>query len=165
LDRGFGFFACWVLLAGGLPAGWPGLGADLGIGLLAAAAATWASLSLLPPAPGRRDYVALARFAGRFLWQSVAAGVDVALRAFSPKPRLNPGYLAYPVRLPEGPARAGFGALTSLVPGTVPVGADPEGRLVYHCLDMDLPVAEGLAADEALLNLVLGRDAGGGPAA
>ena len=156
LVRGLGLFGFWLLLAD--PTGVTGakLAVDLGVGVLAAAAATWASLALLPPAPGRRRYGALAQLAWRFLSQSVVAGVDVALRALSPNPRLKPGYLAYPVRLPPGPARAGFGALTSLVPGTVPVGSDREGRLVYHCLDLDLPVAAGLAADEALLTRALG---------
>jgi multicomponent Na+:H+ antiporter subunit E len=156
LVRGLWFFAFWLLLADPTRAAGADLAMDLGVGLLAAALATWASLGLLPPAPGRRRYGALARLAWRFLWQSVAGGLDVALRALSPNPRLKPGYLAYPVRLPEGPARAGFGALTSLVPGTLPVGSDPQGRLIYHCLDLDQPVAAGLAADEALLTRVLG---------
>jgi multicomponent Na+:H+ antiporter subunit E len=154
LLRGAWLFGFWVVL--GDPA--RVTGADLGMGLVAATLATWASLALLPPAPTRRRYGALALLVWRFLGQSVAGGVDVALRALAPRPRLKPGYIAYPVRLPEGPARAGFAAFTSLVPGTLPVGSDTEGRLIYHCLDLDLPVTAGLAVDEALLTRSLGLD-------
>ena len=132
----------------------PDLVADLAVGLLAAAAATWVSLRLSPPTPGRLRFGALARFALHFVWQSVVAGVDVARRAFDPRLPLKPGYLAYPVRLPPGPARSTFGAVTSLMPGTLPVGTDVNGALVYHCLDMDQPVAANLARDEALLTRV-----------
>jgi len=37
------------------------------------------------------------------------------------------------------------------MPGTLPVGTDRNDALVYHCLDLDQPVAAGLARDEALL--------------
>ena len=123
----------------------------LAVGLLATAAATWVSLRLLPPGPGRVRYGALVRLTWRFLWQSVVAGIDVARLAFAPRLALRPGWLNYQVRIPPGPGRATFGALTSLVPGTLPVGAGPGDTLVYHCLDLSRPVAEGLAADEALL--------------
>ncbi len=149
LARAAGFFGCWLLLAT-LGTG-ANLIADLVVGLLAAAAATWVSLRLLPPGPGRVRYGALVRLTWRFLWQSVVAGIDVARLAFAPRLALRPGYLNYPVRIPPGPGRALFGALTSLVPGTLPVGAGPGDTLVYHCLDLSRPVAEGLAADEALL--------------
>jgi multicomponent Na+:H+ antiporter subunit E len=81
----------------------------------------------------------------------VVAGIGVARLAFAPRLALQPGWLNYPLKIPPGPARATFGALTSLVPGTLPVGAGPADTLVYHCLDPSQPVAQGLAADEALL--------------
>ena len=40
--------------------------------------------------------------------------------------------------------------MTSLVPGTVPVGDDGES-VTYHCLDVGQPVAAQLAAEEAML--------------
>lgn len=146
--RGGLFFGFWLLLAG---SGEGATVADLAVGVLAAALAAWASLSLLPPAPGRLRVGALARLAAHFVWQSVVAGADVARRAFDPRLPLQPGYLAYPVRLPPGTGRAAFGAVTSLMPGTLPVGGDDAGALVYHCLDTDRPIAAGLARDEALL--------------
>lgn len=149
LARAAGFFGCWLLLTT-LGTG-ANLIADLAMGLLAAAAATWVSLRLLPPGPGRVRYGALIRLVGRFLWQSVVAGIEVARLAFAPRLALRPGFLSYPARIPPGPGRALFGALTSLLPGTLLVGAGPGDILVYHCLDPRQPVAEGLAKDEALL--------------
>jgi multicomponent Na+:H+ antiporter subunit E len=145
-------FGFWLLLAGpwdeaSLREALP----DLAVGLLAGSLATWASLHLLPPTPGRIHYGALLRLASQFLGKSVVAGFDVARRAFDPRLPLRPGYLSYPVRIPPGPDRAAFGALTSLTPGTLPVGADGDGTLVYHCLDLDQPIAASLASDEALL--------------
>lgn len=163
LMRGAGLFGFWLLLArpwSGDPGDVPW--AEVVLGAFATVAATWTSLRLLPPGPGRLRFGALARLAGRFLWQSLVAGIDVARRVFDPRLPIEPGYLAYPVRLPDGPRRDAFGALTSLMPGTLPVGTDPDGALVYHCLDLGQPVAAGLARDEALLGAALGagRDDG-----
>jgi multicomponent Na+:H+ antiporter subunit E len=150
----------WLLLVGpslsdkaatGLSAG---LASDLAIGLLASAVATGVSLRLLPPASERLRIGALARFAGHFVWQSVVAGFDVARRAFDPRLPLKPGYVVFPTRIPPGTGRAAFGAITSMVPGTLAVGTDLDGNLVYHCLDLDQPVAASLARDEALLRRV-----------
>jgi len=152
LVRGAGLFGFWLLLAAPLRGSSLGaLIADLVVGALASAWATWLSLRLLPPVPGRIRLAALGRLTGSFLWQSMVGGVDVALRAFHPRMPLNPGFLAYRVGLPPGPGRSAFGALTSLMPGTLPVGTDRDDALVYHCLDLDQPVAEGLAREEALL--------------
>ena len=154
LLRGAGFFGFWLLLARPSAFAW----ADLAVGLLAAALATWASLQLLAPGPSRLRYGALLRLVARFLWQSLVAGLDVARRVFDPRLPIKPGYLAYPVRIPDGPRRAAFGAFTSLMPGTLPVGTDPDGSLVYHCLDLDQPIASGLARDEALVAAAQGGE-------
>ena len=144
LVRAAGFLAFWLILFGVSPA-------DLPVGALAAAAATWASLRLLPPGSWRLRPVALARLALRFLWQSIVAGVDVARRALDPRLPLRPGFVTYPVRFPPGTARNAFTTLTSLLPGTVPAG-DESGQLVYHCLDVDQPVVSQLAAEETALS-------------
>jgi multicomponent Na+:H+ antiporter subunit E len=152
LLRAAGFSGFWLLLSRPWePAPAAAALAEIAVGLVAAALATWVSLRLLPPAPGRLRLGVLARLVGRFLWQSLVGGLDVARRAFDPRLPLNPGYLRHPSRLPDGTSRAVYGALTSLVPGTLPVGSAPDGSLIYHCLDLDQPIAEGLARDEALL--------------
>lgn len=151
--RGAGFLALWLLLAGANPA-------DLPAVVVAVVAATWTSLRLQPPGEWRPRPAAVARLALRFLRQSVVAGSDVAWRALVPRLSLQPGFLVYPVRLPPGPARNAFYALTSQVPGTVPAGPAQGGGLLVHCLDVSQPVVAQLAVEEALLVRALGLDSG-----
>lgn len=58
------------------------------------------------------------------------------------------GDVAFPARLPQGTGRAAFGAITSMVPGTPPVGTDLTGNLVYYCRDLDQPAAVSLVRDK-----------------
>jgi multicomponent Na+:H+ antiporter subunit E len=146
--RAAGFLVVWIVLTGGNPA-------DLGAGAVAALAATWASLRLLPPSTSRMQLSAFARLVLRFLRQSVVAGVDVARRALDPRLPLHPGFVVYPVGLPRGPARHVFTTLMSLLPGTVPTGADARSQLLVHCLDSEQPVAAQLAAEEAVFARVI----------
>ncbi len=64
----------------------------------------------------------------------------------------------YPLLLPRGPARNTFTTLTSLLPGTVPIGSDTQDALVIHCLDVTQPVAAQLAAEEALLMRIIDKN-------
>ena len=121
--------------------------ANMLVGVAATAAATWASLWLMPPAAGRVRVGALLLLLPRFLWRSLVAGIDVARRAFSPSLPLNPGFIDYPVALPRGSARNAFELISSLLPGSVPTG-ETEATIEYHCLDVAQPVAERLAAEE-----------------
>jgi multicomponent Na+:H+ antiporter subunit E len=121
--------------------------ADLVVGALASAAATWASLALLPPAGGRVRVGVLLLLLPRFFWQSLKAGVDVARRAFSPRLPLAPGFVDYPVGLPRGSARNAFELISSLTPGSVATG-ETVSHVEYHCLDTRQPVVEQLAAEE-----------------
>ena len=66
------FLAFWIAIAG------PGT-VDLIVGALAAVVASWVSLRLLPPASRRVSLAAVGAFVPRFLYQSVVAGVDVAV--------------------------------------------------------------------------------------
>ena len=118
LSRGIGLFALWIVL---MPSAKP---ADLVVGALAAAGATWVSLILLPPASGRVRFAALVALLPRFLWQSLLAGIDVARRAFAPGMRL--------------------------MPGSVPVGEGPD-TIEFHCLDAAQPVVEQMAEEERRL--------------
>jgi multicomponent Na+:H+ antiporter subunit E len=153
--RALGFAALWIMLAGGNVA-------DLAAGAVAALAATWASLNLLPPGTSRVRPIALTRLALRFLRQSVVAGVDVARRALDPRLPLHPGFVVYPVDLPPGPARNMFTALMSLLPGTVPTGSDERGGLLIHCLDAQQPVAAQLNMEEEVFAQVIAEARSGG---
>ena len=145
------FLAFWLMIAGYNPS-------DLPIGLIAAAAATWTSLRLLPRVKVQLRLLSLATFTLHFLRQSVSSGVEVAWRAFNPRLPLNPGFIVYPCRLRTAGSRSAFCALSSLLPGTLPAGSDEEGALLIHCLDVGQPVAAGLAAEEALFSRAIGHD-------
>src|SRR5262249_51723272 len=121
-------FGVWLIIAGIAPR-------DVLVGALATVAATWASLRLLPPGQWRLRPVALARLVFRFLWQSIYAGIDVAMRALDPRLPLRPGFVVFPARIPLGPRRDAFCTMTSLLPGTLPVDSGP-ARIVFHCLDV-----------------------------
>jgi multicomponent Na+:H+ antiporter subunit E len=130
---------------------------DIPAATVAVAAATWTSLRLLEPGTSRRSFGAIARLALLFLYHSIVAGADVARRALDPRLPLRPGFVSYPTRLPRGPRRNVFATLTSLLPGTVPAGEE-NAQLIYHCLDVDLPVVAELAEEEAALVRALYND-------
>ena len=149
LVRTAGFLGFWLILFGPSPA-------DLVVAALAAVGATWVSLRLLPSGQFNVRPVALTEFVLRFLYKSTVAGIDVARRALDPRLPLRPGIVIYHTHLPQGLARSAFCTETSLLPGTLPCGSDDGGGLAIHCLDITQPVAEQLAAEEALFNRALG---------
>jgi multicomponent Na+:H+ antiporter subunit E len=153
--RVLGFIAIWITLSGSAAG-------DLLPGIVAALAATWTSLRLLPPGAARLQPRALAEFALRFLLRSILAGADVARRALDPRLPLRPGFVRYPVGLPVGARRNTFTTLMSLLPGTLPLGADEGGALVIHCLDIGQPVAAQLATEEAMLVRAIAPPSGDG---
>jgi len=144
------FLGLWFVLSG----------ADLKaipVGFGAAALATWTSLRLLPPGRYRLRLRLLAALPFRFVWESVVAGFDVARRALDPRLPLRPGFVTYHMRMPPSLARNLFCTLSSLLPGTLPTGLDETGMLVVHCLDVDQPVIEQMAAEETMLIRLLGE--------
>jgi multicomponent Na+:H+ antiporter subunit E len=140
--RTLAFFVFWLVLAGG------GV-KDIPVGVLAAIVAAWVSLRLLPAGSYSFRPVAVAQLAVRFLYQSISAGIDVAVRALHPRLPLRPGFVVYRPHLPPGPTRDGFCTMTSLVPGTLPCGPDEDGNLVIHSLDAAQSVIDQMAAEEA----------------
>jgi len=139
--RGLLYFALWIIVDQSAKP------ANLGVGVLASAAAAWASVRLLPPASGRVLLGALLLLLPRFLWQSLVAGLDVARRAFAPRLDLHAGFVGYRTQLPPGAARNAFELIASLMPGSV-ASDDTQGTIEFHCLDTRQPVAEQLAAEE-----------------
>jgi multicomponent Na+:H+ antiporter subunit E len=145
------FLAFWLMISG-----WALT--DLPVGLAAVAGATWVSLRLLPPKRSQLRFGSLLALLANFFRQSLASGVDVALRALSPNLKLNPGFIACPLRLPAGAERNAFCALSSLMPGTLPTGTNEGGELLVHCLDRSQPVAANLKAEEVLFMRAVGLD-------
>jgi multicomponent Na+:H+ antiporter subunit E len=153
--RVVGLLVLWLLLSrGGI--------ADVAAGIVAALLGTWVSLALLPPGKARLRPIPVIEYAVRFLVQSVVAGVDVARRALAPEMPLQTGFVRYRPASPPGMARNAFTTLTSLLPGTLPVGPDEGGALLIHCLDTAQPVSAQLAAEEQrVLRIAGGADRDG----
>jgi multicomponent Na+:H+ antiporter subunit E len=145
------FLVFWFMISGWAPA-------DLPVGLAAVAGATWVSLLSLPPKRSQLRFASLGALAVNFLRQSIVSGTDVAWRALSPNLTLKPGFVACPLRLPEGGERSAFCALSSLMPGTLPTGTNDEDELLVHCLDVGQPVAANLKVEEALFIRAIGFD-------
>ena len=135
------FFGLWVVIdQSGAPD-------HLVVGALTALASARLSLHLLPPSLGQVRIGALLLLLPRFLWHSLRAGIDVALRAFHPRLPLEPGFVSYPVGLPRGAARNAFELIASLMPGSLP-SAEGKHTIEFHCLDVQQPVLEEMAAEE-----------------
>jgi multicomponent Na+:H+ antiporter subunit E len=143
------FFALWIVLTLGH---W----SDLAVGFFAAIVATSISMSLMPPGSARPSLLPILKFMLHFFHQSVIAGLDVARRAFSRRLPLHPGYVQFRCPLTAGPARSAFCALSSLLPGTVPVRSDAAGNILVHCLDTRQPVVEQLCEDASLFRKAIG---------
>lgn len=145
------FLALWLVLMPSFKA------ADLAFGLLAAGLATWASAALLPADHEYLRLRSLAALLPHFVWESIKAGVDVARRAFDPAMPLNPGFVRYPVSMPGSFSSNTFATITSLLPGSLPLGEEG-GMLGYHCLDVSQPVVEALKKEEQILAAALEVD-------
>jgi multicomponent Na+:H+ antiporter subunit E len=149
ISRAAGFFGFWLVLT-------DANSADLAAGSVAAAAATWASLRLMPAEQWNLRPIKLAELVLHFLRQSIAAGTDVALRALDPRLPLRPGFVIYQAHLSPGTKRNAFCAIVSLLPGTLPCGPANGDGLAIHCLDVTQPVVDQLAAEEIRCMQVLG---------
>jgi multicomponent Na+:H+ antiporter subunit E len=100
----------WVVLTQGH--GW-------GFGSIAVIIAVVAAFLFAPPRPTIWKPISLVKFSLSFLYDSLRAGVDVALRALHPKLPLNPGWVYYKLHLPPGSPRILFINAVSLLPGTL----------------------------------------------
>jgi multicomponent Na+:H+ antiporter subunit E len=159
VKRALGYFVVWVVLLGGVSV------ADALVGAIAALAAARLSLQLRPAGQSSVRFLSLAALVARFLRDSLVAGFDVARRAFTPAMPLRTGFVSYAPVTPPGDERSVFTGLTGLMPGSVPVGTDAAGAVLYHCLDTGQPVAAQLSEYEARLSAALGRSRHTGKAA
>lgn len=142
------FAVIWVALTGAATDA-------LAFGLPAVAAAVWLSLCLLPPVGTVRLLRALAVLPG-FLSGSFIGGIDVARRAFSLRPALQPGWVTYPLRLGGG-ARVVLGGELSLMPGTLAAGC-ADGQLLVHVLDRGAGFEQGIAREEGRIAAISGSE-------
>lgn len=156
--RGGALALLWVVLAGPSP--------DYALyGAVSVAAALALSLGLVPPRPpaDRAGLTALgvervggpgARAVGAvvlaawFLGQSVAGGVDVALRAATRTPDVRPAVVDAPVRLPPGGARTLALALMNLMPGSMAQRTRPDDGAAHAVVELHTLAAELEPADQ-----------------
>lgn len=91
----------------------------------------------LQPAPQHRLHLRyLPAFAWFFITRSVSAGIDVGKRTLSPRLKLNPGFYSFHTQLPSGAPQYFFGAVVSLLPGTL-CSEFTDHTIVLHVLDTD----------------------------
>lgn len=144
--RGLLFVSLWWILAEGRVDGWL-------LGGVAIAAASWASIKLLPPGKHSIRLAGLIGFLRFFLWNSLRGGMQVAGMALRGRAALQPGIIELPVMLPPGGARILLVNALGLMPGTLCVDLD-ETVLRLHLLDERLPVvAEARALEAAIAGL------------
>jgi multicomponent Na+:H+ antiporter subunit E len=117
------------------------------IGLPIVVISAWLSLRLADEYDLKWSPAAILPFAWYFTLQSIRGGWDVALRAFSWNVRLNPGIVAYTLRLPPGPSQLFFCAIVSLLPGTLVVSLS-ESKASIHVLDLSADHQKELAEME-----------------
>jgi multicomponent Na+:H+ antiporter subunit E len=141
------FLGLWWVLSEGRPTDW-------GFGLVVAGVAAAVAL---PQETGRGIRPAgLLRFAPFFLWQSFVAAVEVARLALSPRLRLRPSLLSYPLRLRSLKAQVFFANTISLLPGTLTADLW-EGRLRLHVLASTPQVVDKVAAVEERVAALFGE--------
>lgn len=143
IARLLAFLAFWLTLYGSDFAALP-------LGIATAAGATWISLRLLPRGTARPSVWLVGQAIARFLYQSAAAGIDVARRAFVKDMNLRPGFVTVPLQLPPGHARSAFRTVMSLLPGSMPCGDDTGPEVVVHCLDIRDAVTAQMQQEETL---------------
>lgn len=147
LRTGILYLVWWAMTEGDLSGLGPGAAVVVLAGLI--------SCRLYPPSGYTLHPVGILAFAGYFISRSVVAGVDVARRLLSPSVPVNPGYLTIESGLPEGGPRWLLANTLSLMPGTLSVRLQG-ASLELHCLDLSLPIDEGVRAAERKVAGVFG---------
>lgn len=148
------FYVVWLAVAGAeAPERW--------VGIPAALVSGWLSAKLLPGHGLRWRPAGLLRLGACFIRDSLVAGGDIARVVLRPQLRIQPGFVAHRTRIPGEALRAFYRSYNSLTPGTLAVEPEPDGSPVFHALDTRQPVAESLAANEAVLLRAITTDQGG----
>jgi multicomponent Na+:H+ antiporter subunit E len=120
-------------------------------GAITAGLVTWSSLQLFPASTTRVRIFPFLALALHFMWSSIVAALEVAKYAFRRQPGLNPGFITYDCDVPAGTKRDLYLSMVSLMPGSLPVDVDENGRVIIHCLDINQPIAKQMADEEARL--------------
>ena len=138
------FLGIWCIFDGVKPM-------SLVAGAITATLVTWSSLRLFPASTTRIRILPFLTLALHFMRSSIVAALEVAKYAFRPQPGLNPGFVTYDCGIPAGTKRDLYLSMVSLMPGSLPVDVDENGRVMMHCLDINQPIVEQMADNEARL--------------
>jgi multicomponent Na+:H+ antiporter subunit E len=121
------FSVLWLVLAGWRWDEWWLIAIVIG-------ASVASSMWYWPPGDLRIRVLPLLAFVPYFITQSVLGGWDVARRAFAPSLPIDPGFVAFELRLTSPPAVTTFAWIVSLLPGTASTQLEGS-RLLVHVLD------------------------------
>lgn len=114
-----------------------------GYGAVAVLVTLVVSLKLSPPATTTPNPVRALILAGWFMWQAVVGGVDVAKRALSRVPDVEPEVIHADLELPRGPVAELAVLMMNLMPGTmVQYVAEDRRSVELHTLSADLDPVE-----------------------
>jgi multicomponent Na+:H+ antiporter subunit E len=138
------FLGIWCVFDGIKPIG-------LVAGLITAGLVTWLSVNLFPPSATRIRVLPSLAMALHFMRSSIVAALEVAKYAFRRQPGLHLGFVTYECGIPAGTKRDLYLSMVSLMPGSLVVDVEENGRVIMHCLDINQPIAEQMADNEARL--------------
>lgn len=132
--------AVWLLLVGSLSAGHVLLAVALGWFIPFVTRPFW------PERPRLARPRLIARFARRVLIDIVRSNLAVARTVMTPRPRIKPAFVEYPVELQSELAITVLASVIALTPGTVAAALSADRRtILIHALDVPDPGA--LVAD------------------
>lgn len=137
--------------------GFGNLAAGAAFALLGSAVGTW----LVPGEPYPWRPLRLAGFFLYFVRASFRGGIDVAWRAMHPRLPISPALIEYRLSLPPGLPQAMMVGAISLLPGTLSVALDTEGRVQVHALTPQ--AADGLRELEKQVERLFSLDTAMGP--
>ena len=144
--------AVWLILAAG----------DLASLIIAAPFIALAIL-LQPASDNRSDkssllvnFSGLLQFAWFFILESLRGGVDVSRRVLAPKPRIDPVFYDYSMRLQIPYAQQFFISSISLLPGTLCADLN-NNQIRIHTLDQHMETTQGIKRLESLVGKIFGE--------
>lgn len=150
--RFLGLAGLWVVLDDAKPAG-------LLIGLPAAAFCAWVSMRLRAPGALRVGWMGVPSLVARWAWDALLAGFQAAWLALHPRLTVRSGFVRVLLGLPSGQRREALLALSTTLPGSLPVEDQGNDGVLLHCLDARQDHAGAMAALEVRLREALAEDA------
>ncbi len=81
-----------------------------------------------------------------FIWELIKSSVNVAAIVLTPRKKLRPAIIAYPIDVETDEEKTLLANLITLTPGTLSMDISDDGKTLYvHCIDADDP--EAIIAD------------------